>query len=209
MSFRNYVLYGITSFGLGCNSTTNGKLGIWSRFFIKIKYLIILGEKLPSVFADITNNKNNGILAWIKQYRARSSAKLCKKKQNYHKPHIEFRNFLDERQEKAWVGETARVGHLVSVVSVTDQDLEDSGEAVLNITKGNEEGQFTLETVGDVHVVRVAGRGQLDWETASQYQLTVMAEDGGSPPRSATATLFVNVTRKYKTSFFLIFLKSR
>ena len=162
--------------------------------------MIILGKKLPSVFADIRHNK---ILPWIKQYRARSSAKLCKKKQNYHKPHIEFRNFLDERQEKAWVGETARVGHLVSVISVTDLDLEDRGEAVLTIIEGNEEGQFKLETVGDVHVIRVAGPGQLDrettftaWDWLLPYQLTVQAEDRDIPSRSSTATLTVNIVGK-------------
>ena len=95
-------------------------------------------------------------------------------------------------QDEAEVDETARVGQLVSIISVTDLDQEDRGRAVVTIIEGNEAGQFTVDTVGDVHVVRVAG--QLDWETASQYQLTVRAEDGGTPPRSTTATLTVNVT---------------
>ena len=97
--------------------------------------LFISGEKLPSVFTDI---RNNGILPWIKKYRDKTSAKLCKKNQNEHDPQIEFRNFPDERQREATVVETARVGHLVSVISVTDLDLEDRGGAVLTITEGNE-----------------------------------------------------------------------
>ena len=76
---------------------------------------------------------------------------------------------------------------------MTDLDLEDRGRALVNITEGNEEGHFRVDSVGDVHVVRVAGRGQLDRETTSQYQLTVQAEDRGTPPRTSTATLTVNI----------------
>ena len=145
------------------------------------------------MFTDV---RNAGILPWIKEYRDRTSPKLCKKNQNDHDPQIEFLNLTNERQEEAGVDETARVGHLVSVISVTDLDLEDRGRALVNITEGNEEGHFRLDSVGDVHVVRVAGRGQLDRETTSQYQLTVQAEDRGTPPRTSTATLTVNIIGK-------------
>ena len=87
---------------------------------------------------------------------------MCRKNQNDHDPQIEFRNFPDERQEEAWVDETARVGQLVSIISVTDLDLEDRGRAVVTIIEGNEAGHFTLDSVGDIHVIRVAGLGQLD-----------------------------------------------
>ena len=121
---------------------------------------------------------------------------MCRKSQNYHDPQIEFRNFPDERQEEAGVEETALVGQLVSIISVTDLDLEDRGRAVVSIIEGNEAGHFTVDSVGDIHVVRVAGRGQLDRETASQYQLTLQAEDRGSPSRTSTATLLINVESK-------------
>ena len=60
--------------------------------------------------------------------------------------------------------------------------------------------------------VRVAG--QLDRETTSQYQLKVMAEDRGSPPRYSTATLVINVegmflksksTNQFTSVFTLLF----
>ena len=97
------------------------------------------------------------------------------------------------------------VGHLVSVISVTDLDLEDRGRALVNITGGNEEGHFRLDSVGDVHVVRVAGRGLLDRQKTSQYQLTVVAEDRGTPPRSSTATLVINVKRTSKKRIRIVF----
>ena len=76
---------------------------------------------------------------------------------------------------------------------MTDLDLEDRGKAKVSIIEGNQEGHFTVDSVGDIHVVRVAGRGQLDRETTSQYQLTLQAEDRGSPPRTSTATLVINI----------------
>ena len=143
------------------------------------------------MFTDVREER---ILSWLKYHR--NSGQICRKNKNNLDPKIEFLNFPDESQEEAEVDETAMIGHLVSVISVTDLDLEDRGRALVNITEGNEEGHFRLDSVGDVHVVRVAGRGQLDRETTSQYQLTVQAEDRGTPPRTSTATLTVNIIGK-------------
>ena len=148
---------------------------------------------MPSVFTDVRNSR---ILSWIKEYA--KPATFCRKEMNDHDPQIEFRNFPDESQEVAEVDETAKVGQLVSIISVTDLDMENRGRAVVTIIEGNEAGHFTVDSVGDIHVVRVAGRGQLDRETTSQYQLTVQVEDRGSPPRTSTATLTVNIPSKKK-----------
>ena len=145
------------------------------------------------MFTDV---RNAGILPWIKEYIDRTSPKICKKKQNDHDPQIQFLNLTNERQEEAEVDETAMVGQLVSVISVTDLDLEDRGRSKVSITAGDPDKHFTVDSVGDLHSVRVAGRGQLDRETTSQYQLTVQAEDRGTPPRTSTATLTVNIIGK-------------
>ena len=142
------------------------------------------------------------MISWIRKYiNSRNSGQLCKKNQNNHDPQIQFRNFPNEKLT-AEVAMNARTGQLVSIVSVTDLDQEDRGRGKVSIIAGNEAGHFTVDTVGDVHVVRVAG--QLDWETASQYQLKVMAEDRGSPPRSSTATLTVIVGGKGRPQYFVI-----
>ena len=148
--------------------------------------------------------REENILSWLKYHR--NSGQICRKNKNNLDPKIEFLNFPDESQEEAEVDETAMIGHLVSIISVTDLDLEDRGRALVNITEGNEEGHFRVDSVGDVHVVRVAGRGQLDRETTSQYQLTVQAEDRGTPPRTSTATLTVNVRgKRYYSNLTSIF----
>ena len=144
--------------------------------------------------------REESILSWLKYYR--NSGQICKKNQNDHDPQMEFRNFPDE--EEASVEETARVGQLVSIISVTDLDLEDRGWAVVSIIEGNEAGQFTVDSVEDIHIIRVVG--QLDRETTRQYQLTLQAEDGGTPPRTSTAILVINVVvpgRKLTKSDFI------
>ena len=146
---------------------------------------------MPSVFTDV---RKILILDWIKKFA--NPATFCRKDLNDHDPQIELRNFPDESQQEAWVDETARVGQLVSIISVTDLDLEDRGRAEVSIIEGNEAGHFTVDSVGDIHVVRVAGRGQLDRETTSQYQLTLQADDRGTPARTSTATLTVNIESK-------------
>ena len=79
----------------------------------------------------------------------------------------------------------------MSIITVTDRDLEDTGRQVVNITDGNQAGHFALDSVGDLHVVRLAR--QLDRQTVSQYQLTITAQDGGTPTRTGNAKLYINV----------------
>ena len=84
------------------------------------------------------------------------------------------------------------------------------------IIAGNEEGQFSLDSYYDpsrkyfepfepIHLLRVVGRGQLDRETTSQYQLTVQAEDKGPQSRKSTATLTVHVGGKGRGRSILVF----
>ena len=124
----------------------------------------------------------------------RTSGHICRKKQNNYEPELKFRNFPNESLEKAEVLETAKIGHLVSIISVIDPDVEGKGRALVNITDGNGDKHFRLDSVGDVHIVRVAGK--LDKETTNQYNLTVQVEDRGTPPKTSTATLVVNVPSK-------------
>ena len=97
--------------------------------------------------------------------------------------------------------EFARVGQPVSIITVTDRDLEDKDRQVVNITDGNQAGHFALDSVGGVHVVRLAR--QLDRQTVSQYELTITAEDGGTPTRTATATIVINVASEHLNKLYV------
>ena len=88
---------------------------------------------------------------------------------------------------------------MVSIITVTDQDSGDEDRAVVSIVSGNEEGHFSLDSSRGVHVLRVAGRGQLDREL---YQLTVKVEDMGTPSRDTIVTLAINIQSKGLISIF-------
>ena len=66
---------------------------------------------------------------------------------------------------------------------MTDRDQGNNGKT--------RAGHFRLDSRGDIHIVRVDS--QLDRETTRLYNLTVVAEDMGNPPRTSTAFLIISV----------------
>ena len=110
---------------------------------------------------------------------------------NDHDPQILFRYFPDQTAKFATVEENAKEGNLVSAITVTDRDKGNNGKTRVKITEGNQAGHFRLDSRGDIHVVRVDS--QLDRETTRLYNLTVVAEDMGNPPRTSTAFLIIHV----------------
>ena len=115
---------------------------------------------------------------------------------NDHDPRIEFLNLRGETQDEVQIAETAKAGHFVSFISVTDLDLEDRDRLVVTITEGNQESHFTLDSVGAIHLLRVSSPGQLCSETVRQYRISVRAEDMGNPPRTSTATILLDIMNK-------------
>ena len=112
---------------------------------------------------------------------------------NDHAPKISFRYFPDQNAEFATVEENARPGNKVCAVTVTDLDQGLNGQTSVAITEGNHLGHFRLNTLGGgIHIVQV--ESALDRETTRTYNLTVVAEDAGSPrPRTSTAYLIIHV----------------
>ncbi|GAA5497576.1 hypothetical protein Rhal01_03772 [Rubritalea halochordaticola] len=89
--------------------------------------------------------------------------------------------------------ESAAVGSLVGAVTATD--LNDGDVSSYAITAGNEAGKFSLDAAtGEISLV-----GELDYETASQYVLTVEAADTTGLTDSATVT--INVTNENEVPF--------
>ena len=110
---------------------------------------------------------------------------------NDHDPQILFRYFPDQTAKFATVEENAKAGNLVSAITVTDRDQGNNGKTKVKISQGNRAGHFRLDSRGDIHIVRVDS--QLDRETTRLYNLTVVAEDMGNPPRTSTAFLIIHV----------------
>lgn len=109
---------------------------------------------------------------------------------NDHDPIIEFRYF-PSTAGFATVDENAGNGSVVAAVSVVDLDEGLNGDTTVRIVSGNELNHFRLDYTPSFDIVRV--NGILDREEISKYNLTVVATDKGTPPRTATAFLIIHV----------------
>lgn len=108
---------------------------------------------------------------------------------NNHAPIIKFRYF--SKSKVATVDESVANGSVVAAVSVVDYDHGRNGQTSVELTGGNDWGHFRLDSVGNSHILRV--NGQLDREKVSQYNLTILAYDHGSPRKSTSEQLLIYV----------------
>ena len=87
------------------------------------------------------------------------------------------------------ISDVTPVEDFVAEFTATDADQGPDGEILYSITSGNEDSFFGLvePNTGTVVVKQSPILPRM-------YTLVVTASDGGTPPRSATALLVVNVT---------------
>ncbi|XP_012525101.3 cadherin-related tumor suppressor-like [Monomorium pharaonis] len=109
---------------------------------------------------------------------------------NDHDPVIKF-TYFPQNAGFATVDENTAKDAIVAAVGVIDDDEGLNGKASVEIRAGNELGHFRLEVSETFNIVRVDGR--LDREEIPKYNLTVVATDKGTPPRSSTAYLVIHV----------------
>lgn len=109
---------------------------------------------------------------------------------NDHDPVIRFQYF-PPTGSYATVDENAANGSVVAAVSVQDMDEGLNGDTSLRIITGNDLKHFRLDKTPSFDIVRV--NGILDREEIGKYNLTVVATDRGTPPRTATAYLIIHV----------------
>lgn len=109
---------------------------------------------------------------------------------NDHDPVIRFQYF-PLTGTFATVDENASNGSVVAAIYVVDMDEGLNGDTNIKIISGNERQHFRLENTPSFDIVRV--NGVLDREEISTYNLTIIATDKGTPPRTATANLIIHV----------------
>lgn len=109
---------------------------------------------------------------------------------NDHDPVIRFQYF-PLTGTVATVDENAANSSVVAAIYVVDMDEGLNGATNIRIVSGNELQHFRLENTPSFDIVRV--NGVLDREEISKYNLTIMATDKGTPPRTATAYLIIQV----------------
>ena len=85
--------------------------------------------------------------------------------------------------------ENATTGHLLQRVSASDRDSGSDGRIQYALLPTSSPGPFALNlTDGAITLT-----SSLDYEAATAYTLDVIARDGGSPQRSSTAVVTINV----------------
>uniref|UniRef100_A0AAR2L2E2 FAT atypical cadherin 1a n=1 Tax=Pygocentrus nattereri TaxID=42514 RepID=A0AAR2L2E2_PYGNA len=90
----------------------------------------------------------------------------------------------------AVVSEDAELGKTILTVVADDADGPSNNQVRYSIVDGNQGSPFTIDPLkGEVKVAR-----HLDREKTSGYTLTVMASDGGSPLRSSSTTINIDVS---------------
>ncbi|KAL3270161.1 hypothetical protein HHI36_009218 [Cryptolaemus montrouzieri] len=78
---------------------------------------------------------------------------------------------------------------IVLHIKATDADQGNNAAIRYAITSGNTQSQFSIDSLtGDISLVK-----PLDYETIRNYRLTVRAQDGGSPARSNSTQVLINV----------------
>ncbi|XP_025089489.1 protocadherin Fat 4-like [Pomacea canaliculata] len=88
------------------------------------------------------------------------------------------------------LAETVAPGTVVANLNATDEDSGSNGEIKYRIRSGSRDNFDVDSTTG---VMRVANDPSFDYDEYSKYEIQVIATDGGSPQRSANATVFVTV----------------
>ncbi|XP_018019328.1 protocadherin-like wing polarity protein stan [Hyalella azteca] len=84
---------------------------------------------------------------------------------------------------------SAAASPVIAHIRAIDADSGENGEVRYAIIGGNTAGHFTIDGLtGEVRVV-----SPLDHEGTKSYRLVIRAQDSGSPPRSKTTQLLVNV----------------
>uniref|UniRef100_A0A3P8PH60 Cadherin domain-containing protein n=1 Tax=Astatotilapia calliptera TaxID=8154 RepID=A0A3P8PH60_ASTCA len=88
------------------------------------------------------------------------------------------------------VKENAEIGTVVALVTVTDKD---GGQNGLTSCKLKDSIPFKLKS-NYKNYYSIVVNGQLDRETLSQYSVTIIATDEGSPPLSSSAVITVHIS---------------
>jgi len=114
---------------------------------------------------------------------SRTSVRVAVTEENHHTP--EF----SQSQFSATVPESLVVGTAIRTLSARDKDKEMNGLITYNITSGNGEGVFSLNSKTGV----LSLAQPLDFEDKQQHDLRVSATDGGWIAKSSHVSVIVHV----------------
>ncbi|XP_056147954.1 protocadherin gamma-C5-like isoform X1 [Lampris incognitus] len=99
---------------------------------------------------------------------------------------------FDEPVKKVSLLENVAPGTLVTKLNATDRDSGQNGEIAFLFSKYTPERVLKLFSV-DSNSGEIRVNGDVDYETASVYHITVQARDGGSPAMEGSCNVIVDV----------------
>ncbi len=170
-NYNGYVTYWM--------SATDGKFAIEADSGL-VKLKAALDQSDNSEYITTIFARDHGIPANM------AEAQLTIHVDNSNKHTPVFTQFL----YSVSVHEDANVNDAVAEFTATDKDEGLAGEIQYEITRGNEDGIFSIQPTEGV--LRLAS--SLDYEQKQNYLIEVTALDSGTPRKSATAILHVTVT---------------
>ncbi|XP_072259075.1 protocadherin gamma-C5-like, partial [Pyxicephalus adspersus] len=109
--------------------------------------------------------------------------------------HVDVQDVNDNTPEiiytskNSCVPENAPLGTVVGFITVKDRDSGKNGEVNLKISSDL---PFKYQPMSNRYALVTSGH--LDREKVSQYTITLIASDLGSPPLSSQATIFINIS---------------
>lgn len=104
--------------------------------------------------------------------------------ENDHYPQFSERHYTVDVPEDEWSG-----SNTIAHIKATDADKGNNAAIRFSLVGGNPKSEFAIDSVsGEVTLTK-----PLDYEVMKSYRLVVRAQDGGTPPKTNTTTLSVNV----------------
>ncbi|CAC5419061.1 FAT4 [Mytilus coruscus] len=94
----------------------------------------------------------------------------------------------------AQIAESASIGDIIITLTCTDLDSNANGQVSYSITSGNDDGYFSVTTVGANGQIKLAKTFDYDnFLAKTTYQITVRASDGGTPVLFSDVALTIDL----------------
>lgn len=116
---------------------------------------------------------------------------------NLHEPRLELR--YPSKFPYVSIDEKISNHTVVAAVIVNDEDSGPNGETSLTIEHGNELAHFKLVSTQFSNTIQVNG-APLSRSRVPEYNLTIVARDHGSPPKSSAVNLVIKLNTSSTTS---------
>nr|ALL98470.1 dachsous Ex isoform [Drosophila melanogaster] len=114
---------------------------------------------------------------------------------NDHAPHFVSPNSSGGKTASLFISDATRIGEVVAHIVAVDEDSGDNGQLTYEITGGNGEGRFRINSqTGIIELVKSLPPATEDVEKGGRFNLIISAKDHGQPePKKSSLNLHLIV----------------